>query len=97
MTGSTLILITLIYLVPVNLLSCCITVYDKKQAQANKRRIPEKVLILIGLIGGAAGEYITMRKIHHKTRHKKFMIGLPLIIFLHIAAAAVITAKAAAL
>lgn len=35
--------------------------------------------------------YITMKAIRHKTLHKKFMIGLPLLILLHgVLAAAVI-------
>ena len=63
-----------------------LTVYDKLCAKRHKRRIPENTLILVGLLGGAALEYITMKIIHHKTLHKKFMVGLPMIFLLQLAA-----------
>lgn len=69
----------------ITVLAVIITVYDKYAAKKLPRnRIPENVLLLIGIFGGAFAEYITMKIIRHKTRHKKFMIGLPLISALHI-------------
>ncbi|MDE6767175.1 MAG: DUF1294 domain-containing protein, partial [Eubacterium sp.] len=68
---------------------------DKRKAVKGKWRIPENTLLLIGLIGGAAGEYVMMKKIHHKTQHAKFMIGLPLEFTLHIIIIALIIAKVA--
>ena len=44
-------------------------------------------LMLLGLFFGAAAEFITMLIIRHKTRHVKFMVGLPIFIMLHIALA----------
>lgn len=70
--------------------SVVLTVYDKRAARRHRRRVPERTLFLVGLLGGAVAEYITMRIIHHKTLHKKFMIGLPLIAVFQ--AAAVIAA-----
>lgn len=69
-----------------SLLSVILTVYDKLAAKRHKRRIPESTLILFGILGGAACEYLTMKAIHHKTLHKKFMIGLPLIFILQLTA-----------
>lgn len=64
-----------------------VTAYDKKAAKKfPKNRIPEKVLFLLALAGGAAAEFITMLKIRHKTKHLKFMAGLPIITGLQIAA-----------
>lgn len=60
------------------------TIYDKLAAQAGKRRISEKTLMTVGFFGGAIGMYVTMQLIRHKTKHKKFMIGLPIFILLHI-------------
>lgn len=60
------------------------TVKDKKAAIKGKRRVPEKTLILVGLCGAAVPMFITMRIIHHKTKHIKFMLGLPLEALLHI-------------
>ncbi len=45
------------------------------------RRVPEKTLFLFALAGGAVPELVTMLIIRHKTKHKRFMIGLPVIIF----------------
>lgn len=59
------------------LFSIILTVKDKLSSKKNKRRVPEKTLMLLGLFGGAIPMYITMKIIRHKTRHKKFMLGLP--------------------
>lgn len=69
-----------------SVLAVLFTVADKLFAKRHKRRIPENTLILVGIFGGAAFEYITMKLIHHKTLHKKFMVGLPLIFLLQLAA-----------
>ena len=69
----------------VNFIAFAFTVYDKLAAQAGRRRVPENVLMLLGLAGGAPLEYLTMQMIRHKTLHKKFMIGLPVMIVLHLA------------
>ena len=74
------------YFVAISLLTVIITVYDKIAAKSLPRhRIPENVLMLLGFLGGALPEYIAMKLIKHKTRHKKFMICLPLFTVLHIA------------
>ncbi len=70
----------LLYLLIVNLFSAILTVVDKKRAEKNKWRISKNALIFTAVLGGAVAEYITMKVIHHKTLHKKFMTGLPVII-----------------
>lgn len=72
------------HLLAVNLLAVLICLYDKNHARKNKWRIPEKTLFLVSIFGGALFMFITMKLIRHKTRHKRFMIGLPLIIILQI-------------
>lgn len=72
----------LLYLLAINLLSIVLCVADKRKAIKSKRRIPEKVLFSASILGGALFMYITMKTIRHKTLHKRFMIGLPLIILL---------------
>ena len=75
----------------ISLIGVAVTVYDKIAAKKRPRsRIPEKTLLLCGALGGALPMYLTMLLIRHKTKHKKFMVGLPLIIVLQIAAAAAI-------
>ena len=74
----------MIYLFIISLVAVIITVADKNAAGKKKRkRVPESTLMLIGLLGGALPMYVTMKLIRHKTKHKKFMIGLPLEIALH--------------
>ena len=75
----------LIYAAVISLLTAAVTVYDKAAAKAGSRRIPEKTLFLLAFLGGATAEYIVMQAIRHKTKHKSFMIGLPLMILLHVA------------
>lgn len=58
----------------------CITVYDKYAAKRKRTRVPEKVLFLTALCGGSLAMYVTMLVIRHKTKHKRFMVGLPVII-----------------
>lgn len=79
-----LILAVLCWWVAVSLVSVVLTVYDKRIAGSGRRRIPEATLMTAGLLGGAAAMYFTMKKIRHKTKHKKFMLGLPAEMVLHI-------------
>ncbi len=58
----------------------CITVYDKYAAKRRKTRVPEKLLFLTAICGGSLAMYVTMLVIRHKTKHKRFMVGLPVII-----------------
>ncbi len=80
-----ILLIFCVYWVFISITTVIITVIDKSRAKNNGWRTPENTLITLALLGAALPEYITMKKIRHKTQHKKFMIGLPLIILLHIA------------
>lgn len=95
MTVSQIITVILVCFVTINIAASAASIADKKKAIRGQRRISEKTLMLLGLFGGALGEYITMLKIRHKTRHKKFMIGLPLEIFLHIVLIILIVYKVA--
>jgi len=72
-----------IYIV-IGAFSVIITVYDKAAAKKRKKRIPENFLLLTALFGGAIPMLITMKSIHHKTQHNKFMLGLPAIILIHL-------------
>ena len=78
--------IFLLYFIIISVLTILVTVYDKKVSKKQgKRRISEKALIILAIMGGSIAEYLTMLKIRHKTKHKKFMIGLPVIIILQLA------------
>ena len=70
-----------------------LTVSVKVRAKSCNWRVPEDTLLSVALLGGSVGEYITMRLIRHKTRHKKFMVTLPVFILLQAALALVLEAK----
>lgn len=71
-----------LYLTVISLISVIVCVADKSRAKKGKWRIKESTLFLLSALGGGAAMYITMRVIHHKTLHKRFMIGIPLIIII---------------
>ncbi len=74
-------------------LAVILTVYDKRAAKTRPRhRIRERTLLAVGFLGGAAAMLCTMLLIRHKTQHRKFMLGLPLMLILHTAAAAALVA-----
>ena len=74
-----------VYLVLINIVAACLTVWDKRRAQKNGWRVRERTLLLVAILGGSPAMYGVMKKIRHKTKHKKFMIGLPVIFFLQVA------------
>ncbi len=82
----------IIYLVfaAINAISAIITLYDKAASKCRKRRIKEKTLFFFSIIGGSVTMYVTMLFIRHKTKHLRFMLGLPCII---LAQAALVLAK----
>lgn len=74
-----------IYLTVINLIAIIITVYDKIMAINHKWRVRESTLLFVAALGGSVAMYITMLLIRHKTRHIKFMLGIPVIFILQCA------------
>ena len=75
----------LFYLAVISIIAIILTVSDKRRAVKHKYRIRESVLLLFSALGGSVAMFITMLMINHKTRHVKFMLGIPLIIVAQIA------------
>ena len=73
------------YFAVISLISIIVCIYDKVISKKNKveLRIPEIALMILSAIGGGAAMYLTMLLIRHKTKHVKFMVGIPLFIALH--------------
>lgn len=69
----------------INIIAAAVTVADKSRARRGARRVPERTLWTIAVCGGAVGMYVTMRLVRHKTKHRRFMWGLPLLIALQAA------------
>ena len=80
--------IALGYLALISLVSIIACIYDKAISKKNKveLRIPEKTLLILSALGGSIAMLVTMLAIRHKTKHVKFMLGIPLIIILQVAA-----------
>ena len=76
------------YYFAVSFFAAALAAYDKFAAKALPRhRVREIVLLMAGLLGGAAAEVLVMKLIRHKTRKKKFMVTLPLMALRHAALA----------
>lgn len=74
----------LIYLAVISIMSVIVTIHDKRAAKKGNRRIPERNLMLLSIFGGSVAMYMTMQLIRHKTKHAKFMIGVPVIMVLQL-------------
>lgn len=72
------------YLVFINLFTMIAYWMDKQKAKKNKWRIPEKTLLGLTAIGGSVGALIGMYGFKHKTKHIKFILGVPALFALHV-------------
>lgn len=81
----------LLYLLIVNAVSLLLMLADKRAAQKKLWRISESTLLLTAAIGGSIGSLIGMYTFRHKTRHLKFTIGIPLLLFLQLLALFLLT------
>lgn len=77
----------IIYLIIINVVTFCLYGADKRRARRKMWRVPEAVLLLFGLLGGSIGAGLAMHFLRHKTQHKKFTIGVPLIFILQVGTA----------
>ena len=80
--------ILLIYLCAISIISIIVCCYDKFAAKHNPRhRTREATLLLLSALGGSVAMLLTMFIIRHKTKHVKFMLGIPIIMIVQIAIA----------
>ena len=75
----------LYYLIVINIVTFLVYGIDKWKAKQGSWRISEATLLILAVIGGSIGALLGMRVWHHKTMHKKFKYGLPLILLVQIA------------
>lgn len=73
-----------IYLVIINALAFLLMLIDKRKAKKNRWRIRERTLLGVSAIGGSLGGLLGMYLLRHKTLHKRFAIGIPLMFVVHI-------------
>lgn len=65
-------------LVIINIVAFAMYGIDKSKAKKKRWRISEASLLSVAFLGGAYGAWLGMKVFHHKTRHKKFQILVPL-------------------
>lgn len=75
---------TLYVLVVINLLTFLVYGIDKWRAIHGRWRISEATLLLLAILGGSIGALLGMQIWRHKTHHKKFKYGVPLILIIQI-------------
>jgi uncharacterized membrane protein YsdA (DUF1294 family) len=75
----------LYYLIAINVVTFLIYGIDKWKAKHSSWRISEATLLILAVIGGSIGALLGMKVWHHKTQHKKFKYGLPMILLAQIA------------
>jgi len=88
--AQTVIYIVLIYLAVVNVVTFFLYGMDKWKAKRSKWRIEEATLLWLAAAGGSVGALLGMKAWHHKTQHRKFTWGVPVILIVQLALAGVI-------
>ena len=74
----------LYYLIVINVVTFLVYGIDKWKAKQGSWRISEATLLILAVVGGSIGALFGMKVWHHKTLHKKFKYGLPLILIIQI-------------
>lgn len=72
-----------LWLLTINIITFFVYRSDKRRAIRKRWRIPERTLMFLAIIGGGIGALAAMFIFHHKTRHSRFLIGVPVIILIH--------------
>ena len=76
--------VILIYLFIMHATGFLVMTADKLFAKANAWRVPERTLLGVAAMGGSIGVWLAMYIVRHKTKHMKFVIGVPLILAIQI-------------
>lgn len=58
--------------------------YDKRAAKENAFRIPENSLLTTAGLGGSLGAALGMVLFHHKTKHLRFVLLIPIFLLIHL-------------
>lgn len=74
----------LLFYLLLNLLLFGLMGLDKLKAKKDWRRIPEKNLLILGVISGGLGGLIGQQVFHHKTRKPVFWLVFILGFFVHV-------------
>ncbi|MCI8827963.1 MAG: DUF1294 domain-containing protein [Ruminiclostridium sp.] len=76
--------VALLWLLVWNFVAFALMGVDKAKARRGRWRIPEKTLFLSAILGGSVGAMLGMSLFRHKTQHRRFRLGMPLILALQV-------------
>lgn len=71
-----------------SLFSYAVYAVDKRAAQQGRRRVPERTLHLLALLGGWPGALLAQQRLRHKTAKPSFLLVFWLTVLGHITAVA---------
>ena len=81
------------YLIGINVIAFLVYDIDKWKAKKSLWRIRETALLGLAVLGGSIGAWLGMKVWRHKTMHKKFKYGIPLILIAQIAIVLLVSCK----
>ena len=84
------------YIIIVNILAFCLYGIDKSAAIKQKQRFPNRVLLLMAVIGGSLGALAGMYTFRHKKKKWYYTITVPLLLVIQIAAAVLLLSSCGA-
>jgi uncharacterized membrane protein YsdA (DUF1294 family) len=83
MTGTVVAYLALV--AAMSLVSFAAFGFDKRRAATGGRRVPERALLVLAVLGGWPGAILARRRFRHKTRKGSFVIAFWVMVALHVA------------
>lgn len=83
----------ILYLILINALAFLLMLVDKFKAKRNLWRISERTLLLTALLGGSIGALAGMYLASHKTKHLRFVIGIPVMLAMQVIVCVILSCK----
>ena len=74
-----------IYFIAMSLIAYILYAADKSRARKGRWRIRERTLLTVSALFGALGGLLGMKCFHHKTFHKQFAVGIPIMLAVQLA------------
>lgn len=81
---NTMLKVVFAYIIVINVIAFILYGIDKERAIKRRWRVSEKTLLGAAMLGGSLGAILGMYGFHHKTKHWRFRILVPLFLLLHI-------------